>query len=69
MKMTIKSAVRVESAQSRADRLVRRLQLADLAAGREPVESRVAREVEARRERMRAVTVVGRGQSTEVEHG
>lgn len=64
-------AVRVESEQSRAARLVARLQLADLAAGREPVESRVAREVEARRVVMRAVTesVAGRGAETEVGHG
>lgn len=59
---------REESAQTRADRLVRRLQLADLRAGRELVESRVIREVEARRAVMAQVTeaVVGRGQSTEV---
>lgn len=37
----------------RAGRLVRRLQVADLAAGREPVESRVAREVEAVGEKRR----------------
>lgn len=36
--------------------LVQRLQLADLTAGREPVESRTIREVEARREQMRRVT-------------
>lgn len=47
---------RDESAQSRAAALVQRLQLTDLAAGREPVESRTIREVEARREQMRRVT-------------
>lgn len=54
-----------------AARLVARLQLADLRAGREPVESRVVREVEARRAVTRMVTerVVGRGQGAEVEHG
>ena len=56
-------AERIDAAQ-----LVQELQLADLAAGREPVESRVAREVEARRAVMARVTerVVGRGASTEV---
>lgn len=54
--MTVKIVLREESAQSRADALVQSLQLADLRAGREPVESRVAREVEARRAVMAQVT-------------
>ena len=39
-----------------ADALVKRLQLADLARGEEPVESRVRREVEARRVVARRIT-------------
>ena len=39
-----------------ADQLVRDLQLADLARGEEPVESRVRREVEARRVVARRIT-------------
>lgn len=67
--MTIKIAVRVEPEQSRAARLVARLQLADLAAGREPVESRVAREVEALRERVLAVTEVVETKREEARNG
>jgi hypothetical protein len=51
--------------------LVQSLQLADLRAGREPVEVRVVREVEARRAVMAQVTerVVGAGTEKEVECG
>jgi len=49
-------AVHPNPEQSAAAALVQRLQLADLAAGREPVESRTIREVEARREMARRVT-------------
>lgn len=49
-------ARKLRAAES-ADALVKRLQLADLAAGREPVESAVIREVARRRAEMDAAEV------------
>lgn len=54
--MTIRVLAVQATPEQEASALVQRLQLADLAAGREPVESRTIREVEARREQMRRVT-------------
>jgi hypothetical protein len=54
--MTIRVLAVQPTPEQEASALVQRLQLADLAAGREPVESRTIREVEARREQMRRVT-------------